>query len=54
MDKSVEIDINKKIELTNWIISLEKEHLYEDTKDIDLQKKIYNKIEEEIKCCLKN
>lgn len=50
MNDFLEIDMYKKKNLTEWIIRLEKEHLYEDTKDMELQKKIYDKIEEEMKC----
>ena len=50
MNNFIKIDIDKKKHLTEWIIRLEKEHLYEDTKDMELQKRIYDKIEEEMKC----
>ena len=50
MNNFIKIDIDKKKRLTEWIIRLEKEHLYEDTKDMELQKRIYDKIEEEMKC----
>ena len=50
MNNFIEIDTDKKKRLTEWIIRLEEEHLYEDTKDMELQKKIYDKIEEEMKC----
>lgn len=50
MNEFIDIDIVKKKQLTEWIIKLEKDNLYEDTKDIELQKLIYDKIKEAMKC----